>query len=480
MTATLPASLDATTLRRWFVNSWRTSHTEESYRITDIEGEIPRELHGTLYRNGPSQNILPKQGYEALHLFDGDGLVHAFHFDEGRIDYTGRFVRSESFLAEQESGCYVLPGVGVPGKGDGEAFGLRRQPNTNVVFFAGRLFALVENAPPFELDPRTLDSRGWFDLGGRMLGYATSAHPRIDPGTGQMWIHGYQPWPPYLQLYALEADGTCSLAEIVDAPYPVMMHDLALTENYVIFPLCPIRIDADVLVRGGTFADALLWEPERSLRFGVRPRKAGGAVRWFETPSPGYLFHFGNAYEDGERIVVDACTYPDGASLLRGLRGFRQGDVGSGLVAYPFLYELDLETGSCRERQLDDRGAEFPRLDDRRTGRRNRYGYAVMSRERPETPYDEFWSTLVKFDREGGPSQHHRLERGHWSGEAVFVPRHPDAEEDDGFVLSVVYEGPTDRSHVLVLDARHLEASPLARATLRHRIPMGFHGSFAA
>lgn len=463
--------------RAQWVNLWRPTQREDTYRLREIQGEIPREIHGTLYRNGPSQNVLPKDGYQALHLFDGDGLVHAFRFEDGRVDYRGRFVRSESFLAEEKAGRYGFTGVNLRVDDPIEDIGLRRQPNTHVVHHAGRLFALVENAPPFELDPRTLDSLGWFDLNGRMLGYATSAHPCLDPVTGQMWIHGYQPFPPTLQLYAIEPDGICSLAEPVDAPYPVMMHDLAITEHYVIFPLCPVILDGDRLAQGVPLADALRWEPEKGLRFGVRSREPGSAVRWFEAPSPGFLFHFGNAYEDGERIVFDACTYPDGQRLLDGLRTLRRGDFDA--TAYPFLYEIDLAAGRCRERQLDDRGAEFPRLDDRRLGRRNRFGYAVMSRERPETPQDAFFTVLTKFDREGGSARIHPLEPGCWSSEPVFVPRHPDADEDDGFVLSVVYEGPTDRSYLLVLDARDFSGAPLARAYLEHRIPMGFHGHFA-
>jgi carotenoid cleavage dioxygenase len=472
--------LDEGTLRRWFVNAWRPTTNEERYRLSEIHGEIPREIFGTLYRNGPCQNVLPKDGYEALHLFDGDGLVHAFRFEDGRIDYTGRFVRSESFLAEQEEGRYCLTGVGLRVENPIERVAIRQQPNTNVVHHAGRLFALVENAPPFELDRRTLESRGWWNLGGRMLGYATSAHPRIDVATGQMILHGYQPWPPYVQYYVIDADGTCPLAEAVEVPYGMMMHDVAITEHHVIFPLCPVLIDAQTLLQGGTFADALRWEPERGLRFGIRPREAGGAVQWFEAPSPGYLFHFGNAYEEDGRLVVDACTYPDGAGLLQGLRTLRRGDFGREATAYPYLYEFDLHTGSCHEHQLDDRGAEFPRLDDRRVGRRNRYGYAVTSRERPKTPHEAFFSVLVQYDRQGGASRYQRLERGHWSSEPVFVPREPTAEEDDGFVLSVVYEGPIDRSYLLILDARDFAGPPLARAYLRQRIPMGFHGNFAA
>lgn len=466
-----------TELRRQWIELWRPSDTEQSYEIGDVEGEIPRELHGTLYRIGPSQHVLPQAGYQALHLFDGDGLVHAFRFDDGRAWYRGRFVRNESFLLEEKRGRFCRSSAGVPAEEPADP-GTRVQPNTNVVAHAQRLFALVENGVPFELDPDSLEPIGPFDLGGRLLGYATSAHPRFDPITGQMWIHGYQPLAPYVQLYAVEPDGSCSLAEPVDVPYATMMHDLAITERHVVFPLCPVTIDLQVLAQGRPFADALRWEPEKGLRFGVRGRAPGSPLRWFEAPSPGFLFHFGNAYEEDGKILVDACTYREGGALLDDLRSLRRGEFARGLVARPFLYELDLATGGCREQVFGDHHAEFPRLDERRVGRPNRWGYALTSRDQPVSAWDAPFARITRYDRRGGPSVHHRLPRGQWSGEPVFVPRDAGAEEGDGFLLSVVFDAATGRSHLLVLDTRGVDGEPRARLHLRHRIPAGFHGNF--
>lgn len=470
---------DADALRTWFVDSWRPTRNEEVYEITDVEGEVPREIHGTLYRSSPSQNVLPPEGAEALHLFDGDGLMHALRFDDGHVHYTGRFARNESFLVEEEEGRYCMNGVSIRVDDPTDRVPIRVQHNTNIVRHGDRLLALVENGVPLQLDARSLDPIGPFDCGGRMLGYATSAHPKIDAQTGQMMIHGYQPWEPYLQYYVIEPDGRCSVAEVVDAPYATMMHDAAITENHVVFPLCPVVLNGDTLIGGGTLAQASRWEPDRGLKFGIRSRGAGGEVRWFEARTPGFLFHFGNAYEANGKIYADVCLYQDPAGLLATLATVRRGDLGSGLTANPFLYEFDLATGACTERQLDDRSAEFPRCDDRLVGRPNRWGYAVVSRDGATTPHDFYFGTIVKYDREGGASSYHRLPHGDWSGEPVFVPRTPDADEDDGFVLAVGYEGPTGRSYVLVLDARHLDGAPLAKLYFRHRIPMGFHGCFA-
>jgi carotenoid cleavage dioxygenase len=473
------ASTQATT-GTWFQQAWKPSLEERAYKITEIQGEVPREIHGTLYRNGPSQKILPGSGYESLHLFDGDALVHGFRFDDGEISYRGRFVENESYLVEQEEGRYCQSGVQVRVDDPTDRVFMRSQPNTNVVWHGGKLLALVENSWPFEIDKDDLGPVGETDFGAERLGMSLTAHPKIDGRTGQMIIHGYQPFEPYVQLYVVEPDGRCSLAETVDVPYATMMHDVAITENYVIFLLCPILIDGSGLIDGSrTFQESISWQPERGLKFGVRRREAGSEMRWFEAPSPGFIFHPGNAYEQDGKIFLDACTYEDGGALIDTLSIWRSGKPFEGdWMARPYLYELDLQSGGCSERKLDDRGAEFPRIDDRLIGHRNRWGYAARARGRTSET-DDPWTVIVCYDREGGPSSAHDYGVGHFPSEPVFVPRSADAPEDDGFVLNVVYDGPSDRSYLAVLDARNMAGEPLAKAWLEHRVPMGFHGNFA-
>ena len=348
------------------------------------------------------------------------------------------------------------------------------QPNTNVVHHAGRLFALVENAPPFELDPKTLDSIGLWDYDGKLLGMSTTAHPKIDGRTGQLVIHGYQPIAPFVQLYVVEPDGRVSLAETIDAPWPSMMHDLAITENHVILPLGSIHFDLDVLARGGRFGEAITAKPELTMKFGIRRREPGSPTQWFDAPSPGYMFHPGNAFERDGRIYMDACTYENPKALLDDLKTVRGRGSAGGFLANPYLYEFDLESGTCKETKLSDTAAEFPRIDDRRMGHENRWGYAVTS-----DPGAGFFDRITRYDRRGGPSQHREVGDGQMVGEPVFVARCTDAEEDDGFVLHQLYDTATDRSAIDILDARAIDSGPLARLWLDERIPMGFHGNFA-
>ena len=460
-----------------FTKILRPNPVESDYAISHIEGEIPRELNGTLYRNGPNQKTLPKAGYRGLHLFDGDGHVSAIRFEDGGARHISRYVRTPSFLREQEEGVYCIPGIGVPADRELEEPVPGVHANTNVILHAGRLFALVENAAPFELDPVSLESKGFWDYDGRMLGMSTTAHPKVDGRSGQMLIHGYQPVEPYIQLYIVEPDGSVSLAEAVDAPWPSMMHDFAITENYVIFPLGAVFFDVAAMAEGGGFNEAIQARPDLNMKFGIRRREPGSPIHWFDAPSSSYMFHPGNAYERDGRIYLDACTYEDPAALLSGLSTVRDGR-GDGLAGHPYLYEFDLAAGTCKETKLSDVCAEFPRIDDRLVGYDNHFGYAAVAHGGDGA--SGMFRSITKYSRDGSASVTRPEVDGQWVGEPVFVPRSPDAEEDDGFVLNLVYDATGDRTAVDILDARALDAEPLARLWLDQRIPLGFHGNWAS
>jgi carotenoid cleavage dioxygenase-like enzyme len=460
-----------------FASTLRPHSIEANYTVTKIDGEIPRDLNGTLYRNGPNQKTLPAAGMKALHLFDGDAMIHAIRFEDGVARCRSRYARTESFLREEQEGAYCFGGLNLKADREIEAPPPSVSPNTNVVPHAGRLFAMVENAPPFEMDPKTLDSIGPWNYDGKMLGLSTTAHPKIDGKTGQMWIHGYQPVEPYIQLYVVEADGSVSLAEAHDAPWPSMMHDFAITENYVIFPLGSMTFDLAPLLEGGRFSDAVKGHADRNMRFGIRSRDAGSPVSWFEAPSAGYLFHPGNAFEEDGKIFMDACTYEDPQGLLDSLDVVRNAGDSRGFVAHPYLYEFDLSSKTCKETKLSDISAEFPRIDDRLVGYKNRWGYAATAESGDDA--NGLFRRITKYDREGGPSVNRSPVDGQWVGEPVFVPRAADAEEDDGFILHLLHDARRDESAIEILDARAIDAEPLARLWLDERIPVGFHGNWS-
>ena len=459
-------------MREDMAAAWRPNPTESDYEIAVVDGEVPRELNGVLYRNGPNQSVLPAAGYRALHIFDGDGLVQSFRFDDGKVRHVGRYAQTSGFLREKEIGKY-FGGMNCPPDYTGQDREPVARMNTNAVAHGGRLFALSEDAPPFELDPVTLESKGFWNFDGKMLGPSTTAHPKIDGRTGQMIIHGYQLGTPALQLYGVQPDGSVSWAQAFEAPRSSMLHDMAITENFVVIPMSAIEVDMAAAASGG---DIFQCGRELTLQFGVCKRKQGAKMRWFDTGIHGVIFHPGNAYERDGKIFMDAPVFQKPTALFADLVTARRGHVSGGMVANPFLFEFDLESGSVKSTQLSDVSAELPRLDERLVGYHNRFGYAVIAKPGHGV---ELASQIVKYSTDGLPMVRSRFAKGQYVGEPIFVPRSNDAEEDDGFILHQRYHAGSDRSSIDVLDARGVDQEPVARLWLQTRMPLGFHGNWS-
>ncbi len=444
---------------------WRMEGLAEDLEVI---GELPRELSGTYYRTGPNPAFPPRRNY---HWFDGDGMVHAITLCEGRAHYRNRYVRSRGLEEERAAGRALYPSL--LDLDPSEPPRIKNTGNTNIVQHAGRLLALMEAALPTRMDCVTLETLGEFDFDGQLLGPMT-AHPKIDPETGEMLFFGYSPLPPYLRYYVADRDGRLVRSEVIDVAWPSMMHDFAITRDHVVFILCPLVFSFEhVRERGGVFS----WEPERGTRLGVMPRTGGGAdVRWFDT-DPCYVFHPMNAYDDGDTIVLDVARYGrlDFMSVASVTRPSYRGEGAARLVRW----RIDRARGGVAATPLDDATMEFPRIDERRVGRRHRFGYTVAREPGLEdSPLPE-WTAIRKYDLERGAIATRALGAGHGVGEPLFVPRGPGAAEDDGYVLFLAFDPERNASDFWVLDARDVAGEPIARVVLPHRVPYGFHGNWA-
>jgi carotenoid cleavage dioxygenase len=411
-----------------------------------VQGALPPELRGLYLRNGPN----PRGGQDPGHWFLGDGMVHGVRLEGGRAAwYRNRWVRTR-FWTEDDPQL-----VGRDGRVDHTV----AKANTNVVGHAGRIFALVESSFPTELTPE-LDTIGICDFDGR-LKTSMTAHPKLCPTTGELHFFGYQFVPPWLTYHRLDAGGRLVQSEEIPVAGPTMIHDFAITDGHLVFMDLPVVFTPKNLLEG-RFPYA--WSDDYGARLGVLPRGGrGGEVRWLEI-DPCYVFHPMNAFERGGRIVLDVARYE------------RLWDDGPEGFAPAFLHRftLDLASGKVGEERLDDRPVEFPRVDERRVGLQNRYGYAVSD---PIVP-GRHQSQLVKYDLETGASRAHEFGQGCRPGEAVMVPAGPHAGEDEGFVLCFVHDAARDASELVVLDAARFEAAPIARVALPQRVPFGFHGNW--
>jgi carotenoid cleavage dioxygenase len=407
-----------------------------------VEGAVPRELRGLYVRNGPN----PKSG-SSPHWFFGDGMLHGVQLGEGRAAwYRNRWVRTRDLE-----------------EGPGEMLGGERtggRANTHVVAHAGRILALEEASYPTEVT-RDLSTRGCFDFGGRLT-TAMTAHPKVCPRTGALHFFGYDYTPPFLTYHRADADGLLVQSEVIDVPGPTMIHDFAITDRYVVFMDLPVVFDLALAQAG---AMPYRWSDDYGARVGLMPHGGTNAdVRWFEV-APCYVFHPLNAFDDADgSVVVDVARYRE---LWRPGAGSTQAAL--------HRWRIDPARGGVAEQELDERAVEFPRCDERRTGRAHRYGYAVRTEDRaPESAS----STLIKYDLRSGATAIHDCGPGRIPGEGVFVPASPGAGEDHGWVLTYVYDSARDGSDLVIVDAADFAGKPVATVRLPQRVPFGFHGSF--
>jgi carotenoid cleavage dioxygenase len=430
-----------------------------------VEGEIPRELNGTLYRNGPNPQFAPRGKY---HWFDGDGMIHAFAIHEGKAHYRNRWVRTQRFQMEREAGEALFGGLTDFTNSDPRAEGVfPNAANTNIIVHGGKLLALWEAGPPHELDPRTLETIGSYDFDGKLQGPMT-AHPKIDPETGELLFFGYSPFPPYLRYYVASADGKITRSEAIEVPVPTMMHDFITTREHVIFMVFPATFRFENFASG----QPIRWEPELGTKIGVMPRNGSPSeIRWFAT-DPCYVFHPMNAYTVGVKIIADVCRF----ERLPLFGEAKQSNLTENGYARLTRWTLDLQSGALKEQRLDERPTEFPRLDERYAGLRYRYGYAG-GRDGVATE-GGFFNAVFHYDLDTGRQRLHDFGPKSFTSEPVFVPRTPRSPEGEGFLLSVVYRQEENRSDLVILDAENIEDQPLATVKLPHRVPYGFHGNW--
>ncbi|MEE2691651.1 MAG: carotenoid oxygenase family protein [Pseudomonadota bacterium] len=433
-----------------------------------VIGEIPKDLYGAYFRNGPNPMTPPKGMH---HWFDGDGMIHGIWFENGTARYANRYVRTADFEAERQ-GAEVMPGIFSPARPvEGRSTVYKDTANTDLVFHGGRLLALwYISGQPVAVDAATLETVGAETFGGK-LPRNVSAHSKVDPATGEFVFFDYALYEPKMQLGVASRERVLTHYQEIDLPGPRLPHDMGLTENYAILHDLPVVFTEQALRNR-------MWQihvADQPTRFGVVPRK-GGAPKWFEFPSC-YIYHVINAWEEGDEVVMAACKMVDS--------GFAP-DVAShgpyapmvsvlALRAQPFLWRMNMATGCGREAQIDDRLSEFPVINGQYTAQKSTFSYHVVMDDHVEQRF----SGLLKYVLTTGDAIAHEFPKGVYGSEPVFAPREGAKAEDDGYVVTFVTDAAANQSEAHVIDARNFSAPPLARVKLPQRVPAGFHGVWA-
>lgn len=430
-----------------------------------IIGELPPDLSGMFLRNGSNPQWLPKGQY---HWFDGDGMLHGLRISNGKASYRNRYVRTKGWQIEHEAGEAVWTGLLEPPQMDNPHGQSKNTANTAVVWHAGQFLALWEGGAPHAIKLPELDTISEFTYNGKLQS-AFTAHPKIDPITGEMMFFGYSFTPPYLHYSVVSSQGQLMKTVPIELPMGVMMHDFAITEKYTIFMDLPLTFNPIRMQKG---EPGMMFEKDRASRFGIIPRHGdNNHIRWFEAP-PCFVWHTLNAYEQGDEVVLVACRVNStNVFVTDNEQRDAQGDI-------PRLHRwrFNLKDGSVGEEMLDDVPSEFPRVNDRFLGKLTRYGYTGKMGQGTMPLFEG----VIKYDLNSGKSQTHEFGKGRYGGEAVFAPRVGGSEEDEGWVMTFVYDSNEDKSELVIVNAQDMTSQPVARVLIPERVPYGFHGDWVS
>ena len=456
--------------------AWTPNYDEYNATGMEVIGEIPADIDGVYLRNTENPVHEPIGRY---HPFDGDGMIHMMSFAHGKAEYRNRFVRTRGFREEQEAGRSLWAGLMEhPSRSERPGWGaqgaLKDASSTDIIVHAGKALSMFyQCGEGYHLDPYTLDDLGtaqWVPEEG------ISAHAKLDEHTGELLFFNYSKHPPHMHYGVVGADNRLKHYMPIPLPGPRLPHDMAFTENYAIVNDLPLFWDAERLTRGHHVV-RMHWDVPS--RFGIVPRLGRpDEVRWFEA-EPTYVLHWVNAFEEGDEVVLDGYfqEQPEPPSHPTAPPGYER------MMAYldvelmaPRLHRwrFNLRTGSTREERLDDRTLEFGTINQRRGGRRYRYAYSAVSK-----PGWFLFTGFTRHDLVTGDSCSVDLGEGRYGSEAGIAPRVGATAEDDGYLVTFVTDMNDDRSECVLYEANDMEAGPVCRIMLPHRISSGTHATWA-
>lgn len=464
-----------------YVQGFRSLTDEIRLPDVPVDGHLPDWLRGVLLRNGPGLFEIGEQRLN--HWFDGLAMLHAFAFADGRVSYANRFLRTSAHEAWKRDGVMRYSEFGTDPDPCRAMFNgvstlpvLAPIPNANVSIerLAKRFQAHTELPIPVRFDPRSLRTLG---AGAEMpAGRLGTAHPHRDSRTGERFSYEIELIPPGGVRVLSERRGVRRELAFIAQERPGYLHSFGLTDRYVAVFTQPWEFDLGRFLGPdrGPIATNYVWDGSQPSRIHLVDRRRGGVAATAEL-DPAFVFHHINAFDDGEKVVLDVCAHRDSsivdAMYLKNLR--RDGSR----VPQAAARRLTIRPGGGRveSRDLADGNFELPRIDYEAVSRRPyRFAYGIGVRDAKRSG---FIDRIAKLDVERG-EQAEWQERGAYPSEPIFVRRPGGRDEDDGVLLSVVLDAPERTSYLLALDARDM--SELARAAVPHHIPFGFHGLHSA
>jgi carotenoid cleavage dioxygenase-like enzyme len=464
------------------------SRIEADVFDVEVEGEIPPELNGAFVRAAADTQFAPR--FQDDIYINGDGMMTMIRFANGHADLRTRYVRTQRFKLEREArralfGAYRNPFTNDPSVAlvdDGNA-------NTSMVWHAGRLLALKEAALPYEIDPITLETRGIYDFDGQLRGRTFTAHPKIDPLTGEMIAFSYNSSgrpDSDINIFVISPRGEVVRTETFQAPYSSMVHDWLVTRDHLIITFSPMISDWDRLREEPQY---FVWDPPKGTHIAIIPREEGVAgIRWFGSELV-METHSLNAWSVGDTVVADHFVARSGwfsqfpkttGGVMREAPPFAQRwtfDVTKG--AKHWTDSSDTYTSE----PLFDHPGDMPRVDPRALMARNRHSW-IGCMNPAVGPMPAFgpmgppFNSLFHRDDDTGVQTGYYVGEDAAPEEPVFVPKSYDAGEGEGYLLALVGRRAENRNDMIILDALDIGAGPIATLKIPFRLRYGFHGTW--
>jgi carotenoid cleavage dioxygenase len=449
--------------------------TASEITVDDLEviGELPLEIDGAYYRNGPN----PRFATNPHHWFDGDGMIHRVALSHGRASYANRYVRTRAWQLESTLGK-IAPGLeelqsprAWPRAAVNALFSfmpLKDTSNTDLIYFRDQIISLWWlSGRPYCLDPRTLEARGVAAFDGYQGN--VSAHARTDPRTGELFFLDFSQLLPWVRVVSVDRHGKRQWQRTFVLPAPRIYHDILFTERHVVLMDFPVGVQ--------------LWPPapvalhrRHPARIILVPRDGTSPEIIFETEAC-YVLHGLNAFEQDGKVMLSVCQYDDPFLPKSKAPNDSVPYVGALRVETRSVkWTLDLRTRRLHQEQLDDINTEFPRINDDYLGRPSRFSYHPRLNSARVVEF----SGLIKYDWLTGKRQYLDLPTGQLGEEFVFIPRRDAKAEDDGWLVTMVHDVARGSSALHVYRADSLDGEPVAKVPMPCRVPAGFHAKWVA
>ncbi|WP_168582708.1 carotenoid oxygenase family protein [Gephyromycinifex aptenodytis] len=461
----------------WLKGAFRSQRNELTVSGKDLQiiGEIPADLDGVYIRNTHNQAQMPLGLY---HPFDGDGMLHAIRFEDGKCEYRNRFVRTTGFLAEQAVGKSLWPGLLQPDmytrRGWGAMGAMKDNAGTDVVGHAGKLYPTMSQcSEPWVMSPYTLETSGATASWAALVPDGVSSHQKVDVETGDMIFFNYNfEQAPYLNYGVVSGEDKLVHYVPIDLPGHRWLHDIGMTKNYSLLHDIPYFFDKD----GPAGQSAKLsFHDNMPFRIGVIPRFGRSEdVRWFEF-EPSFLLHIANCYEDGDWIIHDGCRWDNLGKMPVGDPNDPYAKIARNLdkhatQTHMYRWMLNVRTGETKEYSLDDEVTEFPIVGNDWVGKTYRYSYNSLF-----VPGHWYMCGLKRYDLLRGDMVRYEYGDQRYGSEVCVAQKIGSTEEDAAYVITFVNDMAQDRSECLIFDAADIEAGPICTVVLPERIAAGTH-----